>query len=198
MKQETLNEVLRGQLYFANLDPVIGSEQGGRRPVLVVQNDVGNRYSTTVIVAPITSQVKKTYQPTHVRIPSCQGLPRHSMVMLEQLRAVDKSRLEDCLGSLESGVMDYINRAIGVSVGIDGPGADRESEQRDRRGSQPEEMVLCLCPVCASQFFNSTEHIIRRVDPLKREKDTCTYCEVRQGYDYRVIRRKKRLGDDRA
>lgn len=194
MKQE--NQILRGQLYFADLDPVTGSEQGGIRPVLVLQNNVGNRYGPTVVVAPITSQVKKTDQPTHVEVPMCLGLPDRSMVMLEQLRTIDKGRLANYMGSLDRKTMEAVNDAVRVSLALNGQEPVSEPEQQEAGSSQPEEMTLCLCPVCASQFFNSPEHVIRRVDPLKKEKDTCAYCELREGYLYRVIHRKKRLGDD--
>lgn len=83
----------RGQMYYANLDPVIGSELGGNRPVLVIQNNAGNRHSPTIIIAPITTRVKKLRQPTHIGIPPYFGLPQSSMAMLEQIRTIDKSRL---------------------------------------------------------------------------------------------------------
>lgn len=196
MKQE--NEILRGQMYYAGLDPVVGSEQGGTRPVLVIQNNTGNQYGPTVIVAPITSQVKKTDQPTHVGVPPYLGLPDRSMVILEQLRTIDKSRLANYAGQLDGRTMEAVNEAVRVSLALHAPEPAPEPEQSETDSGQPEEQTLCLCPVCASQFFGSPEHVIRRADPLKKEKDTCAYCEVREGYLYRVIRRKKRLGDDRA
>lgn len=85
MKRERPDEVMRGQMYYADLDPVIGSEQGGTRPVLVLQNNVGNCFSPTIIIAPITTRVKKIYQPTHIGIPPFFGLPQSSMAMLEQI-----------------------------------------------------------------------------------------------------------------
>lgn len=93
MFREKPIRILRGQMYYANLDPVIGSEQGGNRPVLIIQNNVGNRHSPTVIVAPITSQLKKRRLPTHIGIPPYFGLPEQSMALLEQIRTIDKSRL---------------------------------------------------------------------------------------------------------
>lgn len=93
MDRELPDEVLRGQMYYADLDPVIGSEQGGNRPVLVIQNNVGNRHSPTIIIAPITTRVKKVHQPTHIGIPPYFGLPQNSMAMLEQIRTIDKGRL---------------------------------------------------------------------------------------------------------
>lgn len=175
------NEIKRGDIYFANLNPVCGSEQGGFRPVLVVQNDVGNRYSPTVIVAPITGVIKKNRLPTHVGLPPEIGLKKRSMVLLEQVRAIDKSRLSGFVSTLDDELMDYVDSALGISLALDDP---TEEEY-------PDEMTLCLCPVCAAQFYNSPGHIIRRVDPLSRRKDDCTYCQVRKGYDYLISTKRK-------
>ena len=156
MKRERPDEVLRGQMYYANLDPVIGSEQGGNRPVLVIQNNVGNRHSPTIIIAPITTRVKKLRQPTHIGIPPFFGLPQSSMAMLEQIRTIDKSRLGDYVGCLDDDVMDYIDEALGISVGLQDPS---EKTQDD----VPAEMVLTLCGTCLKQFIYSPEHIVRRI-----------------------------------
>jgi len=195
------DRILRGQMYYADLDPVIGSEQGGIRPVVVLQNDVGNLFSPTVIVAPITTQIKKTGQPTHVAISSRFDLPEQSMAMLEQIRTIDKSRLGKLLGSLDEEAMDRIDRAVRISIGWHDVSPIRQKETHEvyhdpLEEEPPFEMVLCLCLDCASQFYNSPNHIIRRVDPFQQVKDTCTYCDVRTGYNYRIIRRKKRMGDD--
>ena len=200
MKRERPDEVLRGQMYYANLDPVIGSEQGGTRPVLVIQNNVGNSFSPTIIIAPITTRVKKLRQPTHIGIPPFFGLPQSSMAMLEQIRTIDKSRLGDYVGCLDDDVMDYIDEALGISVGLQDP-AGRESAQGQRpadepRDDVPDEMVLTLCGTCLRQFIYSPEHIVRRIDRTQT-KEPCMYCHVRNGYDYRIIHKKKRLGDDR-
>ena len=200
MKRERPDEVLRGQMYYANLDPVIGSEQGGTRPVLVIQNNVGNCFSPTIIIAPITTRVKKLRQPTHIGIPPFFGLPQSSMAMLEQIRTIDKSRLGDYVGCLDDDVMDYIDEALGISVGLQDP-AGGESAQGQRpadepRDDVPDEMVLTLCGTCLRQFIYSPEHIVRRIDRTQT-KEPCMYCHVRNGYDYRIIHKKKRLGDDR-
>lgn len=200
MNREKPEKVLRGQMYYANLDPVIGSEQGGNRPVLVIQNDVGNQHSPTIIVAPITTRVKKFRQPTHIGIPPFFGLPQSSMAMLEQIRTIDKSRLGDYVGCLDDDVMDYIDEALGISVGLQDP-AGGESAQGQRpadepRDDVPDEMVLTLCGTCLRQFIYSPEHIVRRIDRTQT-KEPCMYCHVRNGYDYRIIHKKKRLGDDR-
>ena len=110
----------RGEIYRATLDPVIGSEQGGTRPVLIVQNDVGNRYSPTVIAAAITSQINKNKLPTHIEIDSEEfGLKSDSVVLTEQIRTIDKSRLKEKIGHIDDEkIMDKINNAIGVSFGL--------------------------------------------------------------------------------
>lgn len=191
MNREKPEKVLRGQMYFSNLDPVIGSEQGGNRPVLIIQNDVGNSSSPTVIVAPITTKIKKMRQLTHICIPPHFGLPRRSMVMLEQIRTIDKSRLGNYVGCLDDDVMDYIDEALGISVGLrDFSGQDDEPKEE-----VPSEMVLTLCSTCLRQFILSPEHIVRRIDRTQT-KVPCTYCYVRGGYDYRITHKKKRMGDD--
>ena len=108
--------VKRGEIYYADLSPVVGSEQGGVRPVLIVQNDVGNRYSPTVIAAAITSQKEKSKLPTHIEINSqvC-GLSRDSVVLLEQIRTLDKKRLKEKMGRLDDGSMGQINQALSIS-----------------------------------------------------------------------------------
>ena len=110
--------ICRGDIYYAKLNPVQGSEQGGLRPVLVIQNDKGNKHCPTVIIAPITSKGKKYYLPTHVILPDRLELPRRSMVMLEQIRVLDKSRLTDYVGRINDFTMDEVDRALKISVGL--------------------------------------------------------------------------------
>ena len=115
--------VKRGEIYYADLSPVVGSEQGGVRPVLIVQNDVGNRYSPTVIAAAITSQKEKAKLPTHIEInaQSC-GLARNSTVLLEQIRTIDKRRLKEKMGQLDEQSMNQINSALSISFGLQADG----------------------------------------------------------------------------
>ena len=119
--------VKRGDIYYADLSPVVGSEQGGMRPVLIIQNDVGNRYSPTVIAAAITSRMDKTKLPTHIdvslkdRSAGAPGLARDSVVLLEQIRTLDKQRLKERMGHLDESAMDEVNSAIAVSFGIATP-----------------------------------------------------------------------------
>ena len=117
MSEET---VKRGDIFYADLSPVIGSEQGGLRPVLIVQNDVGNKYSPTVIAAAITSQTSKSRLPTHINIDSNDfGLMKNSVILTEQIRTIDKSRLKEKIGHIEDEkTLDKINNAIGVSFGL--------------------------------------------------------------------------------
>ncbi len=111
--------VRRGDIYYADLSPVIGSEQGGVRPVLIVQNDVGNKYSPTVIAAAITSQKDKTKLPTHIQVNAEEsGLSKDSIVLLEQVRTIDKKRLKDKMGRLDDESMSMINQALSVSFGL--------------------------------------------------------------------------------
>jgi len=109
----------RGDLYFADLSPVVGSEQGGVRPVLIIQNDVGNKYSPTIIVAAITSQINKAKLPTHIEL-SCEkyGLPKDSVVLLEQVRTLDKRRLKEKIGAIDSNKMESIDKALLISLGF--------------------------------------------------------------------------------
>ena len=111
--------VKRGEIYYADLSPVVGSEQGGVRPVLIVQNDVGNKYSPTVIAAAITSQREKAKLPTHIEInaQNC-GLAKNSVVLLEQIRTIDKRRLKEKMGMLDNGSMYRVNSALSISFGL--------------------------------------------------------------------------------
>ena len=114
--------VKRGELYFADLSPVVGSEQGGVRPVLIVQNDVGNKHSPTVIAAAITSQSGKAKLPTHIELNAPEsGLLKDSVVLLEQIRTIDKRRLKEKMGALDEKYMDKINAGLAVSFGLTPP-----------------------------------------------------------------------------
>ena len=114
-----MNNIRRGDIYYADLSPVVGSEQGGLRPVLIIQNDVGNKYSPTVIAAAITSRMGKTRLPTHIDIYADRaGLAKDSVVLLEQVRTLDKKRLRERMGHLDDGVMSAVNTALAVSFGI--------------------------------------------------------------------------------
>ena len=130
--------VKRGEIYYADLSPVVGSEQGGIRPVLIIQNDVGNRYSPTVIAAAITSRLDKAKLPTHISLPSAGcGLRKDSVILLEQIRTIDKQRLKECMGEIPREVLLAVDHALEVSFGL---------IPRRRRGASAGEMLKAAQP----------------------------------------------------
>lgn len=168
--------ILRGDMYYADLDPIIGSEQGGYRPVLIIQNNTGNKHSPTVIVAAITSKAGvKAKLPTHYFLEPGNGLEKTSLVLLEQLRTVDKQRLTDFIGTLPEEHIRRINHALAVSIGL------------NSNFTAP--LLMTLCTTCASQFYNSPEHIIKRSDRGQKHKETCMFCNTRQGYDFEIVKK---------
>ncbi|MBP3337325.1 MAG: type II toxin-antitoxin system PemK/MazF family toxin [Clostridia bacterium] len=111
--------VKRGDIFYADLSPVVGSEQGGTRPVLVVQNDVGNKFSPTVIISAITSKINKAKLPTHIEISAEDyGLSKDSVILLEQVRTIDKKRLREKIGRLDDELMEEVNSALSISLGL--------------------------------------------------------------------------------
>lgn len=165
-------KIRRGDIYYADLSPVMGSEQGGVRPVVVIQNNTGNVYSPTVIVAAVTSR-PKTNLPTHVVLDDRKGLEKNSVVLLEQVRTIDKSRLREYVGILDKQQMVKVDKALRKSTGV-------------RKLDKP--IQLCLCPVCAKVFYESSEYFIKRAD-YGQKKEMCMFCQSRRGYDY-LIRKK--------
>ena len=118
-KVNTNLEIKRGYLYYADLSPVVGSEQGGIRPVLIIQNDIGNKYSPSVIVAAITSQINKAKLPTHIEISANEyGLNKDSVILLEQIRTIDKKRLREKIGCLDKNMMLKVNNSLQISLGL--------------------------------------------------------------------------------
>lgn len=165
---------LRGDMYYADLGQGVGSEQEGYRPVVIIQNNVGNRHSPTVIIASITSKRDaKAKLPTHYLIGDEDGLELPSIVLLEQLRTIDKRRLNSFIGHLSEKHIQGINHALAVSVGL--------------IESIPNKLILCLCRTCAENFYGSGAFVLHRVNPEQTEKDTCTYCNSRKGFDYEII-----------
>ncbi len=111
--------VKRGDIYYADLSPVVGSEQGGVRPVLIIQNDIGNKYSPTVIATAITSQINKAKMPTHIELDANEyGLSKDSVVLAEQIRTIDKKRLKEKIGHLDEELMTRVNEALEISFGL--------------------------------------------------------------------------------
>ena len=118
-KVNTNLDIKRGYLYYADLSPVVGSEQGGVRPVLIIQNDIGNKYSPTVIVAAITSQINKAKLPTHIEISAHEyGLNKDSVILLEQIRTIDKKRLREKIGCLDKNMMLKVHNSLQISLGL--------------------------------------------------------------------------------
>lgn len=112
-------DLKRGDVYYADLNPVVGSEQGGVRPVLIIQNDIGNKYSPTIIVAAITSKINKAQLPTHVEISEGESsLERDSVILLEQIRTIDKKRLKSEVANLSDEILDRVDTALGISLGL--------------------------------------------------------------------------------
>ena len=172
-----MREIIRGDLFYADLEPVRGSEQGGYRPVVVVQNNVGNQHSPTGIVAPVTSRRKKANMPTHVDLFQINGLEKQSVILLEQTRTLDKSRLGNYIGQLPSDLMNNVNQALVISVGL--------------LEAAPNHLMMCLCPACASNFYGTGAYLLRRVDD-QPVKDICTYCGQRKGFDYEIVPKYRR------
>ncbi len=169
---------LRGDMYYADLGRGIGSEQEGYRPVLILQNNTGNKYSPTVIVAAISSKVDaKAKLPTHYLLQAENGLELPSLVLLEQLRTIDKKRLGAYIGHLEEKHIRKINHALAVSVGLTVWVATTLS--RNGRAA------------CANTFYGTGSYYLRRVHPDRVEKDICTYCGQRPGFDYEVVKRRQ-------
>ena len=138
--------VRRGDIFYADLSPVVGSEQGGTRPVLIVQNDTGNRHSPTVIAAAITSQTGKARLPTHINIAGGSvGLTKDSVILLEQIRTIDKRRLREHMGKLDDKHMSLVNEAIAVSFGL----------TNERKISNPQPRIQC-----AAEGFDMLKNII--------------------------------------
>lgn len=169
---------LRGEIYYANLEQGIGSEQNGHRPVVIIQNNVGNKHSPTVIVAAVTAKVGvKSKLPTHYYINAEDGLEQPSIILLEQLRTIDKRRLESYIGQLSPKHIEGLNHALAISL--------------DLINKINDALIMSLCPVCEQHFRNTGSYHIYHLDPNQTEKDTCTYCNKRMGFDCVIIRRKK-------
>lgn len=164
---------LRGQLFYADLGSGIGSEQQGLRPVVIIQNNMGNKHSPTVIVAAVSSKTKtKAKLPTHFNIGLESGLERPSIVLLEQLRTIDKQRLGNYIGQLSLPQVRELNHALAISIGLIEP--------------IPQKLTLCLCDACANDFRGTGAFLLRRVNPRQAEKEICSYCGKRRGSIYEI------------
>lgn len=163
--------VRRGQVYLALLDPVIGSEQGGRRPVVVVSNNMGNRHGTTIVVVPVSTSARSAL-PTHVRVGGEAGLSERSVALCEQVRTVDKKRLLRFMGRLGRSSMALVGVALETELGL----------------AQDAELIV-LCPSCADDFREAGSCRLRRVSPNEPSGEFCSVCATRRGYEY-VLSRK--------
>ena len=160
-------------LYYADLGQGIGSEQKGTRPVVIIQNNVGNKHSPTVIIAAITSKANiKAKLPTHYYLQPGNGLALPSLVLLEQIRTVDKRRLSDYIGRLDEKHIHGINHALAISIGLINP--------------VPQKLTLCLCGACADAFRGTGAFALQKVTPEQAEKEMCAYCKCRAGERYTV------------
>jgi mRNA interferase MazF len=168
------NKLYRGDIYFANLGDAYGSEQGGRRPVIIVQNNIGNTFAPTVIVVPITSKAK-TKLPTHLPLNNITGIRKGSVALMEQVRTIDKSRLNKRVGSLSTVGVRLMDAALLKSLDLN----KKTKEAAD---------LLTLCATCSRSFFDCGEYKARRADYNQQSKEPCTACSVRMGFDYLVSR----------
>ena len=165
---QTKKDYCRGDIWLASLPEGTGSEMDGTRPFVILQNNVGNYHSPTVIGVPLTTQIKKTHLPTHVILQD--GPCADSMAVLEQILTIDKERLIHRMGVLDTKDMTAINKAVISSLGL--------------TVNQPS--LLCLCSRCVNDFRSVPGHFARRANPYQVITETCTYCGSRQGYDYWV------------
>lgn len=163
----------RGELYYADLGIGVGSEQNGYRPVVVIQNDVGNKHSPTTIVAAISTQIKtKAKLPTHFYVSPACGLAQPSIIMLEQIRTIDKTRLDKYIGKLSPAEITGLNHALAISIGLIPVSQSK--------------ITLCLCPSCASKFSGMGFFLLQRNRVEGVEKKICSLCVRYIGDDYEV------------
>ena len=171
------SKIRRGDIYYADLDPAQGSEQGGLRPVLIVQNDTGNAHSPTTQTVPLTTQTQKGRLPTHVRISKACGLSADSIALVEQLRTLDKSRLDAYVGRIRAKEQSAIDKALSVSVGLE-----------DNRRPQITERTLC--PRCKADYETSGYKVVKR--GWQEYKEECDYCQTGMGFTYAVFDKEER------
>ena len=162
---------LRGDLYYADLGHGIGSEQKGNRPVVIIQNNVGNKHSPTVIIAAVTSKANiKAKLPTHYYLDAGNGLDQPSLILLEQIRTVDKRRLSSYIGRLDEKHIQGINYALAISIGLIEPTSPK--------------LTLCLCGACANIFRGTGAFALRKEQPEQAEKEACSFCKHEVGERY--------------
>ena len=166
----------RGDMYYANLGKGVGSEQEGYRPVVIIQNNIGNKYSPTVIVAPVTTNHEtKTKLPTHCYIGAESGLDTTSVILLEQIRTIDKMRLDHFVGRLSQTHLRQLNQALAISIDLKEPKKTKIS--------------ISLCKTCAHNFYAAGSIILRRTARLQTDNLTCCYCGQKKGTEYTLHRK---------
>ena len=161
----TKKRIRRGDIFFANLDPVVGSEQGNDRPVLIVQNDIGDAHSPTVIIAPLTKNLHKKQLPTHVLIPKLNGLEADSMVLAEQIRTIDRSRLSHYVGRIGRDLQAHVDNALAICIGLE-----------RKRPAKGELLELSLCSRCEGDFGKSGYLLVKK--GWQAVKEQCDFCKV--------------------
>ena len=164
----------RGDIYYADLNPVVGSEQGNNRPVLVVQNDIGNEHSPTVIVTPLTRNLRKNPLPTHVLLPKSCGLDRDSLVLAEQIRTIDRSRLSNYIGHISREIQHDVDTALAVCIGLE-----------KKRPPKGEMLVLTLCPRCENDFKKSDYLLVKK--GWQEIKEDCDFCKTAKGLTFGIF-----------
>ena len=167
-------KINRGDIYYACLNPVIGSEQGDRRPVLICSNDTGNEHSPTVIVTPLTRNLRKNPLPTHVLIPKSCGLGEDSLVLVEQIRTIDRSRLSTYIGRISRDIQPAIDNALAVCIGLE-----------KRRPPKGEMLELTLCSRCEADFRNSGYFVIKR--GYRETLENCDFCKTAKGLTFGIF-----------
>jgi mRNA interferase MazF len=167
--------IKRGDIYYAKLNPVVGSEQGDTRPVLVVQNNKGNKHSPTIVIVPISCNLNKNPLPTHVIIPYLSGLKSDSLALAEQIRTIDRSRIGEYIGRIGDDVQSKIDTALAIGIGID-----------IRHSPKGEMFVLTLCSRCEGDFRESGYVVVRK--GWLSVKEDCDFCKVRQGISFGIFK----------
>ena len=167
-------KIKRGDIFYADLNPVVGSEQGNIRPCLVVQNDVGNMYSPTIIITPITRNLHKNPLPTHVLIPKFSGLDTDSLVLAEQIRTIDRSRLSNYIGHISRDIQSDVDKALAVCIGLE-----------RKRPPKGEMLVLTLCPRCEADFRNSDYLLVKK--GWQETKHDCDFCKTAKGLTFGIF-----------
>jgi mRNA interferase MazF len=166
--------IKRGDLYYAYLNPVIGSEQGDTRPVLIIQNNMGNEFSPTLIIAPLTGNLRKNPLPTHVQIPCSAGIDRESLVLLEQIRAIDRSRIYNYIGRIGDRLQNAVDKALAVCIGLE--------KHRSYKG---EILELSLCIRCESDFRNSGYLLVKK--GWQKTMAPCDFCKIYNGLNFGIF-----------